>query len=61
VDGSSQGARKPWNRLSIRRPEELIMLAITTVGLDIAKSVFQIHGIDTHGIVVVRRPSSRAA
>lgn len=31
------------------------MLAITTVGLDIAKSVFQVHGIDARGSVVVRR------
>ncbi len=28
------------------------MLAITTVGLDIAKSVFQVHGIDAEGKVV---------
>lgn len=31
------------------------MLAITTIGLDIAKSVFQAHGVDVHGNVVVRR------
>jgi hypothetical protein len=31
------------------------MQAITTVGLDIAKSVFQVHGIDAAG-KVVRRP-----
>ena len=35
------------------------MLAITTVGLDIAKSVFQVHGIDAHGSVVVRRQLKR--
>ena len=30
------------------------MQAITTVGLDIAKSVFQVHGIDAGGQVVIR-------
>jgi len=28
------------------------MQAITTIGLDIAKSVFQVHGVDTTGQVV---------
>jgi transposase len=31
------------------------MEQITTIGLDIAKSVFQVHGIDAAGNVVVRR------
>jgi predicted ATPase len=31
------------------------MQAITTVGVDIAKSVFQVHGIDGEGRVVIRR------
>src|ERR687897_428880 len=35
------------------------MQAVTTVGLDIAKSVFQVHGIDAHGSVVVRRQLKR--
>jgi len=35
------------------------MQAVTTVGLDIAKSVFQIHGVDAHGNVVVRRQLKR--
>ena len=35
------------------------MEAITTVGLDIAKSVFQVHGIDAAGVVVVRRQLKR--
>jgi hypothetical protein len=30
------------------------MQAITTIGLDIAKSVFQVHGIDAAGQVVIR-------
>ena len=31
------------------------MQTITTIGLDIAKSVFQVHGVDADGRVVVRR------
>ncbi len=35
------------------------MQAITTIGLDIAKSVFQVHGIDADGRVVIRRRLKR--
>src|SRR5579859_4688946 len=35
------------------------MQTITTVGLDIAKSVFQVHGVDAEGNVVVRRQLKR--
>jgi transposase len=31
------------------------MQAVTTIGLDIAKSVFQIHGVDAEGKVIIRR------
>jgi transposase len=31
------------------------MQTITTIGLDIAKSVFQVHGVDANGEVVIRR------
>jgi transposase len=35
------------------------MPSITTIGLDIAKSVFQVHGVDAEGHVVVRRQLKR--
>jgi transposase len=35
------------------------MQTITTIGLDIAKSVFQVHGIDAEGNVVIRRQLKR--
>ena len=35
------------------------MQAITTIGLDIAKSVFQVHGVDVEGKVVIRRQLKR--
>ena|SRR5204863_9513433 len=33
---------------------------VSTIGLDIAKSVFQVHGVDDDGTVVVRKRVSRA-
>jgi transposase len=35
------------------------MQTVTTIGLDIAKSVFQVHGIDAAGQVVIRRQLKR--
>jgi transposase len=35
------------------------MQTVTTIGLDIAKSVFQVHGVDAKGTVVVRRQLKR--
>ena len=35
------------------------MQVITTIGLDIAKSVFQVHGVDANGQVVIRRKLKR--
>jgi transposase len=36
------------------------MQTITTIGLDIAKSVFQVHGVDAGGQVVIRRQLKEA-
>ncbi len=35
------------------------MEAVTTIGLDIAKSIFQIHGVDAEGKVIIRRKLKR--
>jgi transposase len=35
------------------------MQTVTTIGLDIAKSVFQVHGVHAAGQVVIRRRSKR--
>ena len=35
------------------------MQTVTTIGLDIAKSVFQVHGVDGAGQVVIRRQLKR--
>lgn len=33
---------------------------VVTIGLDIAKSVFQVHGVDAEGVVVIRQKLARA-
>jgi transposase len=35
-------------------------MQVTTIGLDIAKNVFQVHGVDEHGRVVLRKRLARA-
>lgn len=35
------------------------MQTVTTIGLDVAKSVFQVHGADAAGQVVIRRQLKR--
>jgi transposase len=35
------------------------MQTMTTISLDIAKSVFQVHGVDAGGQVIVRRQLKR--
>src|ERR1700688_989736 len=44
-------------RLMIRRSQ--IMQSVTTIGLDIAKSVFQVHCVDADGKVALRRQLKR--
>src|SRR6187399_810619 len=48
-----------WEPLSSHDSEERAMLTITTIGLDIAKTVFQVHGVDAGGQVIVRRQLKR--
>ena len=55
VDGSSARHASAMDlgatRLPRSRLEELLMHSVTTIGLDVAKSVFQVHGIDAAGQV----------
>jgi transposase len=37
-----------------------IMQTVTTIGLDLAKSVLQVHGVDEKGFVVIRRALRRS-
>ena len=34
-------------------------MKITTIGIDLAKEVFQIHGVNEHGKIVVRKQVKR--
>lgn len=34
-------------------------MKITTIGIDLAKEVFQIHGVDNHGKTVLRKQLRR--
>ena len=36
------------------------MQQLTTIGIDLAKSVFQVHGIDVEGATLVKRKLRRA-
>ena len=36
-------------------------MEITTIGIDLAKSVFQVHGVDKHGKAVLRKKLDRAS
>ena len=35
-------------------------MKITTIGIDLAKEVFQIHGVDEHGKAVLRKQLRRS-
>lgn len=63
VDGTLPSASKRHTVIVAKRiiakDREPSMNAITTIGLDLAKSVFQIHCIDADGKVVVRRQLRR--
>jgi transposase len=55
-----QRLRTTWPLKVIRIKGDHSMDIIATIGLDLAKSVFQIHAIDSSGDVIVRRALRRA-
>jgi hypothetical protein len=61
VDGSFTGAEVQWMWMLLGRhdSEEPNMQAVTTIGLDIAKSVFEIRGVEVAGNSIVRRRLKR--
>jgi hypothetical protein len=61
VDGSRSrhlGAKEAVRRS--RAKWEPSVMKITTIGLDLAKSIFQVHGVDATGQVVVRKSLRRS-
>ena len=55
VDGPLAASRCQLVFLENRQERELSMSEITTIGLDLAKHVFQVHGIDAQGTTVLRK------
>jgi hypothetical protein len=45
--------------LQSESPEGIVHMQISTIGIDIAKNVFQVHGVDAHGKVVLTRQLRR--
>lgn len=56
---SAPGIEVPWCGCQKSHEGEPSIEEIATIGLDIAKQVFQVHGIDAAGAVVVRRKLRR--
>lgn len=48
-----------WERQQPLDPEGASTREITTVGLDLAKNVFQVHGVNSHGKVELRKQIKR--
>jgi hypothetical protein len=50
-----------WKKLSnhLKQEEEEVAMKITTVGLDLAKNVFQVHGADERGKAVSKTKGVR--
>ena len=49
-----------WKCLSPLKREGASTMKVTTIGLDLAKNVFQVHGSDAHGVAVLRKQLRRA-
>jgi len=47
--------------LGTNRAKEPSDMNITTIGIDLAKSVFQLHGVDADGEIVFRKKLRRSA
>src|SRR5271167_2780327 len=45
---------------SVARAKEPPVMEISTIGLDLAKNVFQVHAVDASGNVVIRRAIRRS-
>jgi hypothetical protein len=62
VDGSHSTASMCQGVVALKRAttREPSLSEVSTIGLDIAKSVFKVHGVDVDGVVVIRKRVSRA-
>ena len=61
VDGARSRQRAPDRLMVVNKSHQgAVAMQITTIGLDIAKNVFQVHGVDAAEKVVVRKQLRRA-
>src|SRR5258705_12087692 len=60
VDGPSRLQSAKMVVVEDHKEREPSMNEITTVGLDLAKNVFQVHGVDAEGTTVLRKQLRRA-
>jgi hypothetical protein len=60
MDGSRGGIGVPRWAVTQSHEGEPSTMQATTIGLDLAKSVFQLHGVDARGRVVLRQRLSRS-
>jgi hypothetical protein len=60
MDGSRGGIGVPRWAVTQSHKREPSTMQVTTIGLDLAKSVFQLHGVDARGRVVLRQRLSRS-
>ena len=63
VDGSRSRHLKCQSVDAVKaatEPREPPVMDITTIGLDLAKTVFQVHGVDASGAVAVRKTLRRS-
>jgi hypothetical protein len=61
VDGSSGGISMcQVGGVENQLLEGAIHMNVTTIGVDLAKSFFQLHGVDKNGAVVFRRKRRRS-
>ena len=60
VDGAAPGSEVPIVIAANESHQAAVQMQITTIGLDIAKNVFQVHGIDAAEKVVVRKQLRRS-
>ena len=44
----------------VNHPREASVTEVSTIGLDLAKNVFSLHGVDAHGKAVLRKTLTRA-
>lgn len=60
LDARAHGIKVPHAALGPRDRGKPSAMRISTIGLDLAKNVFQVHGVDAEGRVVVQRRVRRS-